>query len=192
MTEYDDTCIAYYFFDFKDAAKQDVKGFLASLLTQVVGAFRFLPKPLLELFQRHSLRNPERPTPPAIDELKRALVGVLSIQLTTFIVVDALDECKQSGLLLDTLGAIFDQTGSNCRFLLTSRAENDIQRSFQKQNIKSLQIRSSNVDQDVAIYVSTVLETDDRLRAYRKEIKELIAATLKDGAKGMYVVIPSR
>ncbi|MCJ1378282.1 hypothetical protein MMC17_001379 [Xylographa soralifera] len=184
--KYDDTCVAYYFFDFKDNAKQDVKGLLASLLTQTVGTFKSLPKPLLELFQRHKLRNPERPTPPTIDELMGALIEVISLRSTIYIVIDALDECKQTGLLLETLCTIFSQLRSNCRLLCTSRAENEIQRVFQKQSIKNLQIQSAAVDHDVAVYVRAVLETDDRLRAYRQGIKDLIATTLTNGAQGMF------
>ena len=191
IAKYGDTYVAYYFFDFKDTAKQDVKGLLASLLKQMVVTLGSLPKPLLELFQRHRLRNPERPTPPTIEELMRALIDIISLRSTMFILVDALDECKQIGLLLETLCAIFKQIGSSCRFLFTSRAENEIQRVLQKQNIKSLQIQSEAVDHDVAIYVRAVLETDDRLQAYRQGIKDLIATSLTNGAKGMCVATAS-
>lgn len=187
IAEHGDKHIAYYFFDFKDTAKQDVEGLLASLLMQVAGNFGSLPEPLLELFRRHQLRNPERPTPPTTDELLGVLVGVLGLQMTIFIVIDALDECKQIELLMETLCAILDQSESNCRFLLTSRAEIEIQSRLRKQDIKDLQIQSAAVDHDVAVYVRAILQTDDRLRAHRQGIKDLITITLTNGAKGMCV-----
>ena len=108
-----------------------------------------------------------------------------------FIVVDALDECKQIGLLLEALCAILNQSGSNCRFLFTSRAEIEIQRALQNQSIKNLQIQSAAIDHDVAVYVRAVLETDDRLRTHRQGIKDLIATTITNGAKGMCVATAS-
>ncbi|KAL9045733.1 MAG: hypothetical protein Q9214_001273 [Letrouitia sp. 1 TL-2023] len=185
ITKHDDACVAYYFFDFKDAAKQDVRGLLASILTQIVGTFRSLPKPLLELFQRHRLRNPERPTSPTTDDVLGVLIGVLALRSTIFIVVDALDECKEMGLLLETLCAILNQPGSDCRFLFTSRPESEIRRTLQEQNVKDLPIQNIEVDRDVAVYVRAVLETDDRLRAHRQGIKDLIIDSLVNGAKGI-------
>ncbi len=119
------------------------------------------------------------------------LISVLSQRSTIFIVIDALDECKQIGLLLETLCAIFNQSGSNCRFLFTSRAEIEIQRVLQKQSIKNVQIQSAAIEHDVAIYVRAVLETDDRLRTHRQGIKDLITTTITNGAKGMCVAATS-
>ena len=152
-----------------------------------MGTFGPLPKPVLELFHRHKIRNPERPTPPTTDELIGVLAGEFSLCSTLFVVVDALDECKEIELLLETLCVILNHSGSNCRFLFTSRADNEIQRVLEKRGIKNLQIRSAAVDHDVAIYVRAVLETDDRLHAHRQGIKDLIATKLTNGAKGMYV-----
>lgn len=187
IAEHGNKHIAYYFFDFKDPAKQDVKGLLASLLMQVTGGFGSLPKPLLELFRQHQSRNPERPTPPTTDELMGVLDGVLRLQMTTFVLIDALDECKQIDLLMETLCAILDQKASKCRFLFTSRAEIEIQSRLRKQDIKNLHIQNAAVDHDVAIYVRAILQTDDRLRAHRQGIKDLITITLTNGAKGMCV-----
>lgn len=187
LAEHGEKHVAYFFFDFKDTAKQGVKGLLASLLMQIARNIGSLPEPLLELYRRHQSRNPERPTPPTIDELMGVLVGVLRLQMTTFIVIDALDECKQVPLLLETWCSILDQSKSDCRFLLTSRAENEIQSMLRKLNIKDLQIQSAAVDHDVALYVRAVLQTDDRLRRHRQGIKDLITTTLTNGAKGMCV-----
>lgn len=187
IAEHGDEHVAYYFFDFKDTAKQDVEGLLASLLMQIARNLGALPEPLLELYRRHQSRNPERPTPPTTDELLGVLIGILRLETKIFIVIDALDECKQIYLLLETWCAIFDQSESSCRFLLTSRAEIEIQTWLRELNIKDLQIQSANVDHDVALYVRAVLQTDDRLRKHRQGIQDLIITTLTNGAKGMCV-----
>ena len=187
MSDCDDTCIAYYFFDFKDTAKQDVKGLLASLLTQIAGAFSSLPLPLANLFQRHRLRNPDRPTYPTVDELIEVLIGVINLCPALFVIVDALDECTQIGILMKTLCAIMDESTSVCRYLFTSRAEYEVQSAFERKNIEVMRIENAAVDHDVAIYVHAVLATDNRLRAHRQAIKDLIAISFTAGAHGMCV-----
>ena len=175
----------YYFFDFKDPAKQDVESLLKSLLIQSVGSMKLIPKPVLDIYQRHCLGNPEQPTAPTINELVETLIYVLAQLPTVFIVVDALDECKQITVLLKTLCGIVQQSEPNCRILLTSRAETAIQRGLEEQSIKGLEIQNATVDRDVALYVRAVLETDERLRSYRQTVKDLIVETLTNGAKGM-------
>ena len=102
-----------------------------------------------------------------------------------FLVVDALDECRQRPLLLETLFVLFEQKAASCKILCTSRAEADIQRAFKSRKLKELHIQNSQVDQDVALYIRSVLSNDDRLRSHSEGIKELIAERLTTGAKGM-------
>ncbi len=149
-----------------------------------------VPDPLLRIFERHKLRNPERPTSPATDELIEAMIDVLDIRSKLFIVIDALDESQEIGVLLRTLCTLFKRADSNCRIMITSRAELEIQRVLNKENVKSLQIQRNDIDHDVALYVRAVLETDDRLRGHRQGIKDLITASLTEGAKGMYELLP--
>ena len=144
------------------------------------------PETLSQLFQRHKLRSPERPTSPTKDELLETLVRVLDICPTTFIIIDALDESNEVGLLLETLCTLFKRLNSNCRILVTSRAEHEIQSVLEKQSVEILQIQRNHVDHDVALHVRAVLETDDRLRAHRQGMKDLIITALTEGAQGMY------
>ena len=180
--------VAYFFFDFKDIAKQDVLSLLSSLVAQSCCAMEPLPSALLSLFQRHSVRDPDRPTSPSAWELVQVLMAVVAIREDFYIVIDALDECRQRLLLLEmleTIATLFDNPSSRCRILYTSRAEVDIQRAFTKLRVRLLPVQNQHVDHDVALYVRAVLETDDRLRAHRQGIKDLIVDTLTQGAKGM-------
>ncbi|KAL2048384.1 hypothetical protein N7G274_000295 [Stereocaulon virgatum] len=181
--------VAYFFFDFKDVVKQDVVSLLSSLLAQCCRTADPLPSALLSLFQRHSARDPDRPTSPTAWELVQVLMDVISAREDLFLVVDALDECRQRPLLLEvleTIANVFDNPSSRCRILYTSRVEVDIQRVFTKLRVIPLPVQNQHVDHDVALYVRAILETDDRLRAYRPEIKGLIVDTLTQGAKGMF------
>ena len=134
------------------------------------------------------MRDPDRPTSPTAWELVQVLMAVIAIREDFYIVIDALDECRQRPLLLEmleTIATLFDNPSSRCRILCTSRAEVDIQRAFTKLRVRLLPVQNQHVDHDVALYVRAVLETDDRLRAHRQGIKDLIVDTLTQGAKGM-------
>lgn len=188
IANYTSENVAYFFFDFKDVAKQDVLNLLSSLLAQCCRTMDPLPSALLSLFQRHSVRDPDRPTLPTVWELLQVLVDVFSVREGLYLVVDALDECRQRPLLLEvleTIATVFDNPSSRCRILYTSRVDVDIQRVFTKLRVIPLPVQNQHVDHDVALYVRAILETDDRLRAHRQGIKGLIVDTLTQGAKGM-------
>ena len=185
ITKSINTTTAYFFFDFRDVAKQDVLSLLSSLIIQGSDAPGRLSTPLVNLFERHSLRDPEHPSPPTAFELVQVLTAMITLHQTFYIVIDALDECRQRPLLFDTISAIFDRVDSRCRILCTSRAEIDIQHTMHKLSVKELKIQNKHVDNDVALYVQAVLNDDDRLRTHRQGIKDLIAETLTQGSKGM-------
>ena len=188
MFKYTPANLACFFFDFKDAAKQDVLSLLSSLIVQISRTLDRLPEALQILFQRHSVRDPDRPTSPTVWELVQALTAVIAIRDDFYIVIDALDECSQRPLLLEmleTMVILVHNGSSRCRLLYTSRAEVDIQRAFTKLRVTELPIQNQNFDHDVALYVRSVLESDDRLQSHRQGIKDLIAETLTKGARGM-------
>lgn len=158
---------------------------LSSLVIQGSDAPGRLPEPLVNLFERHSLRDPEHPSPPTAFELVQVLTAMIALHQTFYIVIDALDECRQRPLLFGTISAIFDRVNSRCRILCTSRAEKDIQHIMHKLFVKELKIQNKQVDNDVALYVRALLNDDDRLQTHRQSIKDLIAETLTQGSKGM-------
>ena len=185
IAKYGNANVAYFYFDFKDAVKQDVLSLLGSWIAQVARTLNPFPAALVSLFQRHSIRDPERPSPPTVFELTQILRDIMTLRSPLFLVVDALDECQQRPLLLETLFALFEQEDSCCRILCTSRAEPDIQRAFSNHAIKELRIQNHQVDQDVSVYIRAVLNGDERLKGHREGIKQLIAEKLTAGAQGM-------
>lgn len=184
-TKFPDTTTAYFFFDFRDVAKQDVLSLLSSLVLQASGALERPPKPLVKLFDRHSMRDSEHPSSPTPFELVQVLTAMIALHETFYIVIDALDECRQRSSLLDTISAIFDRIDPRCRILCTSRADIDVQQAMHKLSIKELKIQNKQVDNDVALYIRAVLNEDARLRTHRQGIKDLVAETLTQGSKGM-------
>ena len=185
IAKHGDAKVAYFYFDFKDSAKQEVLSLLASWISQIARALQTLPQNLLNLYRRHSVRNPDHPSLPHVSELVEVLGDMVKLQPSCFLVVDALDECAHRPLLLDTLTVLFGLVRPHCKILCTSRAEADIKHALSKIAVKELQIQNCLVDRDVLTYVQAVLSSDERLKCHRPAIKELIEEKMVGGAKGM-------
>jgi len=83
--------MAYYYFDFRDAKKQDCYGLLSSLISQLSAESDSCYKVLSQLYSANN-RGTRKPS---ISALKNCLMNMLSLpgQGPIYIIVDALDEC---------------------------------------------------------------------------------------------------
>jgi len=83
--------VAYYYFDFRDAKKQDCYGLLSSLISQLSAESDSCYNVLSQLYSA----NNRGTRTPNISALKNCLMSMLSLpgQGLIYIIVDALDEC---------------------------------------------------------------------------------------------------
>ena len=83
--------LAYFYFDFKDTAKQDSRALLSSLLIQLSDQSNILCDTLFTLYSAHK-RGSEQPTD---DSLARCLKDMLVVmgQVPIYLIIDALNEC---------------------------------------------------------------------------------------------------
>ncbi|KAF2793620.1 hypothetical protein K505DRAFT_195201, partial [Melanomma pulvis-pyrius CBS 109.77] len=91
-TEYDsqlDCRIAYYYFDFNDPGKQMLIGCLRSLVQQLCTQTRVIPEPIMSLYALSKGRSP------SAAQLIGALTTSFHGDSNNYIVIDALDECKE-------------------------------------------------------------------------------------------------
>jgi hypothetical protein len=124
--------LAIFYFDFRDAKKQNARNFLSSVLLQLCHGSDSFSRILSSLYSTHSDGSRE----PSIDALVGCLKAMLALQGqgTLYIVVDALDECPNfSGLstqreqVLKIVKELIDLRIPHFRFFATSRPEFDIQ-----------------------------------------------------------------
>ena len=127
--------LAYFYFDFKDTAKQDLRALLSSLLIQLSDQSDIFCDALLSLHSAHK-QGSEQPT---VDSLAQCLKGMLKItgQVPIYLVIDALDECpNDSGIpssrekVLELVEELVKFCHPNLRLCITSRPELDIQTSL--------------------------------------------------------------
>ena len=96
MRESRTALVAYYYFDFKDAFKRDIRGLLTSLLLQLVDDSDCCWDLLSQLHKecRDGLEQPSDVM------LAQCLKNMLDFpgQLPTYIIIDALDECPNNAI----------------------------------------------------------------------------------------------
>jgi len=183
--------MGYYYFDFKDVAKQGIRGLLTSLLSQLCAK----SDPCYEILSDLYLENNTGSHQPDNEALAECLKKILRLreQPMKYIIVDALDECPNtSGFptareeVLDFLEELVGLNIPNLRLCVTSRPEIDIQTVLGP--LTSLQVslhEESGQQKDIVDYIGDVVHHDRRMRRWRPEDKQLVIDTLSAKADGM-------
>jgi len=174
---------AYFFFDFNDLEKQKSNPMLKSLVSQFCQQLHNLPPALELLWSSCHLGQAQ----PSTDQLLDVLQSMTESR-TSFIVLDALDECSDRAELLSILESISGWKNARLHVLVTSRKERDIEETLENIVCKAdmVPLEATVVDNDIRTYVRYRLSTDKGLKKWKKESAEIESA-LMDGAKGMYV-----
>ncbi|KFY95523.1 hypothetical protein V500_02750 [Pseudogymnoascus sp. VKM F-4518 (FW-2643)] len=178
--------VAYFYFDFKDEQKQTPELMVRSLICQLSQKCVKIPVSLELLFS--SCENGQRS--PSLDSQLDVLQQMIREYPQCYIILDALDECKDRAELMGILNQITSWQLDKLHVLVTSREERDIQNSLeslvQDQNIICLQSRL--VDSDIQKYVRKRLLDDASLRKWQNDtdVQHEIEAALMSGPRGMF------
>jgi hypothetical protein len=193
MRESRSALVTYYYFDFRDTAKRDVRGLLASLLSQLVDDSDSCRDTLYQLYKT-CRDGSEQPSESALAQCLKSMID-LPGQVPIFVIVDALDECPNNAgtpsALEKVLKFVRDLIGSNHPNLfvcITSRPEHDINTSLNPLTTPSHRVSlhdEGGQRQDIDHYVRFFVQTDDAMRRWRAEDKELVINVLSERAQGM-------
>jgi hypothetical protein len=185
--------IAYYYFDFKDASKRDIRGLLASLLFQLSDDSDCCRDVLHELYT--SCRDGS--SQPSDGALAGCLKGMLELpgQLPTILIIDALDECPNTTgtpsareEVLEFLEDLITSSHPNLFICVTSRPEHDIQTVLNPLTSASNRVslhQEGGQREDIKSYIRSFVHKDRAMRRWREEDRELVITTLSDRAGGM-------
>jgi len=193
MRETTSVLIAYYYFDFKDASKRDVRGLLASLLYQLGDDSELCRDELYRLYT--ACRNgSEQPSEAALAECLKKILE-LPGQVPIFVIMDALDECPNNtgtpSTREEVLGLVKDLVESNRSNLficITSRPEQDIGTVLNPLTSASSRVslnEEGGQREDINSYVHSIVHTDSAMRRWKETDKELVINTLSERAAGM-------
>jgi len=193
MQELRSALIAYYYFDFKDVAKRDLRGLLASTLLQLVDDSDSCWCILQQLYK--ACRNgSEQPSEAALTQCLESMVD-LPEQIPIYLIFDALDECpNDSGTpsarerVLKFVRDLFRSNHPNLFVCITSRPEQDISATLNPLTSTSTLVSLHDEvgqRQDINNYVRSFVQTDASIRRWRAEDKELVVNVLSERADGM-------
>ena len=185
--------VAYYYFDYKDAAKRDVRGLLTSLLLQLVDNSDLCWHLLSQLHKTCS-DGSEQPSEAA---LAQCLSNMLDLpgQIPTYIIIDALDECPNNTgtpsareKVLNFIEDLVESKHSNLFICITSRPEQDINTALNPLTPPSRRVslhEEGGQREDINSYIHFFVQSDGAMRRWRAEDKELVIRVLSERAQGM-------
>ncbi|KAN0126986.1 Ankyrin repeat-containing domain protein [Russula decolorans] len=184
--------IAYYYFDFKDTGKQDRRGLLSSLLTQLCMRSHPGHDILSNLYEAYDdgLRQPSEV------DLIQCLKKVLALpgHGKVYMIVDALDESpNKPGIpsprekVLQFFKELVNLRHPDIRVCVTSRPEVDIRTVLEPLASHSVSLHDqAGQRSDIVNYVKSVLDSDANLRKWRRKDRQLVINTLSQKAIGMF------
>ncbi|KAK8009447.1 hypothetical protein PG991_011998 [Apiospora marii] len=189
--------VAYFYFDFRDPAKQIRTNFLRSIIAQICQGRPDTPESLRQLSKFRDLDQ----VPPA-ENLQAALLSAVQDFSNVYIVLDALDECPQSGYerdkVLQCLHEIRGWGVSPLHVLMTSRREHDIASYLyavadaedkgtvsSPMSQMSLEFRASEIGSDIEAYIDAQL-SGLRFRYWKLELRQKVRTALLEKSQGMF------
>jgi hypothetical protein len=183
--------MGYYYFDFKDIAKQDIRGLLASLLSQFCATSDSCHQILSDLYSENHEGSEQPDNETLIETLKEILR--LSEAPMRCIIVDGIDECPNtSGFptareeVLDLLEDLVGLGLPTLRICVTSRPEIDIRTVLEPLTSLHMSLHEqSGQKQDILHYIKNVVQSDRRMRRWRPKDKQMVIDTLSAKADGM-------
>jgi hypothetical protein len=183
--------LAYFYFDFKDTAKQDSRALLSSLLIQLSDQSNVFCDTLSSLYSAHK-QGSEQPTDDSLAECLKDMLTIMG-QVPIYFIMDALDECpNDSGIpsprekVLKLVKELVGPHHPNLCLCVTSRPEFDIRNTLRPLATQQVSLHDENGQkQDIVDYVNSVVRTDGRMKRWRDDDKTMVIEKLTTQADGM-------
>ena len=183
--------MAYFYFDFRYVDKQTLHILLPSLLIQLSSRSDPCGDILSLLYSSHD-GGERKPSDRAMVECLKEML-TLEAQGPIYIIMDALDECPITSTIPspreEVLELVEELVGlhlPNVYICVTSRPEHGIQAVLKRLTLCPVSLHDeSGQQQDIADYVTSFVHSDQRMRRWREEDKDLVIKTLSEMADGM-------
>jgi hypothetical protein len=183
--------LAFFYCDFREDQKKELRGLLSSLLAQLGHQSDSYCDVLSKFYLKHDkgLRHPS-------DD---ALVGCLKDLLKlpglapVYLIVDGLDECSDTSAfpsprakVLDLLEELIKSRIPNLRICVTSRPETDIKDVLDPLNFRFVSLHDQREQKrDIENYIKSAINTHPKNKRWKAEHKQLVIDVLTKKADGM-------
>jgi hypothetical protein len=183
--------MAFFYCDFREHSKKDLRGLVSSLLVQLCDQSDSYSDILSDLYREH--RNGSRQ--PNDSVLVECLKKILKVQgqAPVFLIIDALDECPITSSLpsprdnvLTFVEDLINIDVSTLRICVTSRPETDIKAIFDPMAFHTISLHDEiGQIQDITNYIKSVVTTDRMMRRWKAADRQLVIDELTNKADGM-------
>jgi len=183
--------LAFFYCDFREDQKKDLRGLLSSLLAQLCRQSDAYYDILSKFYSEHA--NGSRY--PGNDALAECLKDLLKLsgQAPVYLIVDALDECPNTSAIpspranvLNLIEELIKSKIPDLRVCVTSRPEMDILDVLDTLASHTLSLHDENGQiNDIEEYIKSVINTDPKNKRWKAEDKKLVIDVLTRKADGM-------
>jgi hypothetical protein len=183
--------LAFFYCDFREDQKKDLRGLLSSLLAQLCHQSDSYCDVLSEFYLEHAKGSRH----PSDDALAGCLKDLLNLPglAPVHLIVDALDECPNTSAfpssrakVLNLLEGLIKSQIPNLRICITTRPEMDIKDVLDPLILRSVCLHDqSEQKRDIEEYVKSVINTHPKNKRWKAEHKQLAIDILTDKADGM-------
>lgn len=177
-----DTLVSFFYCDFQEQESRDPLNVLGSLAAQLCSQLGSCPQQLQHAFESSDSRNGacKRPT---LYLLKEAFLNMSSLR-PIVLLVDAVDECKDSDTLIDFLVSLVGTSG-RIRIFVTSRHNLELCDNFESFTHITMESCADQVNSDIGHYVDRRLQSDQQLQRQKSALKGEIKESLMARSSGM-------
>ena len=193
MREAGNASMAYFYFDFRNANKQTFRDLVTSLLTQLSACSCPCCDILSDLYLAHE-KGKHQPRDNLLENCLKKMV-ILPDQRPIYLIVDALDEASDTSgisspreMVLQLVKELVDFSLPNLHICVTSRPEFDIRNVLEPITSRRVSLHDQTGQRrDITDYVRSVVysESQQIMKRWRTEDKELVIKTLSERADGM-------
>ena len=183
--------LAFFYCDFREDQKKDLRGLLSSLLVQLCHQSDSYSEILSKFYSEHA--NGSRH--PSDDVLAGCLKDLLELpgHAPVYLVVDALDECPNTSSIPsprdEVLNLIEERIKSqipHLRVCVTSRPETDIKDFIDPLALHIVSLHDEcGQKRDIEEYIKSVIHTNPKNKRWKAADKQLVIDVLTEKAGGM-------
>ena len=183
--------LAFFYCDFRENQKKDLRGLLSSLLVQLCHQSDSYSDILTRFYSEHA--NGSRH--PSDEVLAGCLKDLLKLprHAPVYLVVDALDECPNTSSIpssrdevLNLIEELIKSQIPNLRICVTSRPETDIKDFLDPLVLHTVSLHDeSGQKRDIEEYIKSVINTNPKNKRWKAADKQLVINILTEKADGM-------
>ena len=183
--------LAFFYCDFREDEKRDLRGLLSSVLFQLSHQSDSYSQIISRFYSEHA--NGSRQ--PSNDALFQWFKDILEApgQAPVYLIVDGLDECSNTSAIpsprekvLMAFEDLIDSQLPNLRICVTSRPEFDIKNCLEPLAFRSVSLHDESGQlEDIDNYITSVVNTDPKMRKWKTADKELVIDVLIQKSDGM-------